>query len=561
MLSLALALAAITASPGVAAAQDQSEDNGQATQESTTSTTDAVQTTTSESVANTIEAVVTSTTNESTTTDTADQTTTVIDGGQGTTIPASNEPVDGTFDPLVHEAPTDEVLDPNITVPPPSGAGANVEFAPIPILWSSVREAEEKWANAVAEQVSTISQVRSLRLRFKELERQQQTLEEQTRLTINDLVRSTKRLQDRAVRGFVRSSIGNPTSVLLGNESSSDPKLTTEVFRSREILTHQRKTKLIAAVVDVDRVGLGELAELRETLGSTASEMVRRWVIVESSLRKAESAALTLNVDIDQAKIELEAFKAGSDIYVDGVVFPIAGPYSVPLINSFGFPRMPGTADAHSHQGIDIFAPRGTPLVAAERGVIGRKGNGRLGGLKFWLRGESGADWYYAHLDGFAPGLHDGQVVEAGELLGYIGNTGNAVGTPPHLHLEIHPGGGAAVNPYPLLKVVSDLDLKSFVEGTHPGFRYQAVTQENREEPVTETSVDETTTSAPARSTETTTTVGPEPSVQSTTSQTKPSTTAQESSTTSADDDQPTTTASQPTTGDGVTTETVQGDG
>ncbi|MDH3294603.1 MAG: peptidoglycan DD-metalloendopeptidase family protein, partial [Acidimicrobiia bacterium] len=204
-----------------------------------------------------------------------------------------------------------------------------------------------------------------------------------------------------------------------------------------------------------------------------------------------------------QAKIELEAFKAGSEIYIDGVIFPIAGPYSVPLINSFGFPRMPGTPDAHSHQGIDIFAPRGTPLVAAERGVIGRVGNGRLGGLKFWLRGESGADWYYAHLDGFAPGLHNGQVVEAGELLGYVGNTGNAVGTPPHLHLEIHPGGGAAVNPYPLLKVVSDLDLKTFEEGRHPGFRYQPVV---RNRPEATTSESSTTSQAP--STEATTNSG-----------------------------------------------------
>jgi murein DD-endopeptidase MepM/ murein hydrolase activator NlpD len=411
-------------------------------------------------------------------------------------------------DPLIGEAPADEALDPNITVPPPSGAGTNVEFAPVPILWSNVREAEEKWANAVADRVSAISEVRSLRLRSKELTREREALEEATQQTIVDLVAATERLQHRAVRGFVQTSSGNPSSALLSDGSAPAGELSTEMFRSRELLVHQRKTKLVQAVVDVDQAGLGQLAALRESLGAGAIELVQRWSIVESSLRRAETAARELSVDIDQAKIELEAFKAGSDIYVDGVVFPIAGDYSVPLINSFGFPRMPGTPDAHSHQGIDIFAPRGTPLVAAERGVIGRIGNGRLGGLKFWLRGESGADWYYAHLDGFAPGLHNGQVVEAGELLGYVGNTGNAIGTPPHLHLEIHPNGGGAVNPYPLLKVVSDLDRKAFVEGTHPGFRYQPVVQGR---PDDENPVAAATTVTTAGE-QTTTTAGPEPS-------------------------------------------------
>ncbi|MDH4278087.1 MAG: M23 family metallopeptidase [Acidimicrobiia bacterium] len=425
------------------------------------------------------------------------------ESGDETTTTAMTDPNStDTTDPLIDEAPADDPLDPNVTVPPPSGADVEVEFAPVPILWSSVREAETKWADALTAKVEAIAEVRTLRLRSKELRSRQQELEEETQLTIEELAEATERLQARAVRGFVHTSSGN----------AAGAGVSTAVFRGREVLIAQRKSRLIEAVVDVDQGSLTELAELRSTLGTSAMELLRRSGVVDTSIRRAESSAADLDVAVDQARVELEAFKAGSEIYVDGVVFPIGGQYSVPLINSFGYPRMPGTPDAHSHEGIDIFAPRGSPLVAAERGVVGRVGVGRLGGLKLWLRGESGADWYYAHLDGFAPGLHNGQVVEAGELLGYVGNTGNAVGTPPHLHLEIHPNGGAAVNPYPLLKVVSDLDRNALAEGTAPGFRYQPVVANRPEEAATPAS---TSTSAPSTTTQTKPTVPAEVSTAS----------------------------------------------
>jgi murein DD-endopeptidase MepM/ murein hydrolase activator NlpD len=150
------------------------------------------------------------------------------------------------------------------------------------------------------------------------------------------------------------------------------------------------------------------------------------------------------------ASQELAAYEAGAHAYVDGFVFPVAGP--VEFIDSWGYPRMMGSPSAHWHQGTDIFATAGTPLVASENGVLERVGNASLGGIKLWVVGESGNEYYYAHLSAFAEGVVEGKRVRAGEVIGYVGDTGNARGTSPHLHFEIHPDGLGPANPYPLLK-------------------------------------------------------------------------------------------------------------
>ena len=97
-----------------------------------------------------------------------------------------------------------------------------------------------------------------------------------------------------------------------------------------------------------------------------------------------------------------------------------------------------------------MFAPRGSNVVAVGDGVVTLKANS-LGGIVAYLRTNS-ASYYYAHLDGYAPGIGSGQRVSAGTVIGYVGNTGNALGTSPHLHFQVHPGFGAPVNPYPTLR-------------------------------------------------------------------------------------------------------------
>ncbi len=129
-----------------------------------------------------------------------------------------------------------------------------------------------------------------------------------------------------------------------------------------------------------------------------------------------------------------------------GLVCPIDG-FSA-FTDTWGAARSGG----RGHQGVDMLAARGTPTVAIESGTIRRMGNGGLGGITIWLTGQSGDEYYYAHLDDWAPGLSVGQSVSVGELVGYVGSTGNASYSVPHLHFEFHPGGGPAINPYPLAK-------------------------------------------------------------------------------------------------------------
>jgi murein DD-endopeptidase MepM/ murein hydrolase activator NlpD len=103
------------------------------------------------------------------------------------------------------------------------------------------------------------------------------------------------------------------------------------------------------------------------------------------------------------------------------------------------------------HQGQDIFAPRGTPILSATRGYVYRIGENNLGGQTVSVIGAGGRVYYYAHLDRYAPGLEVGDRVNTRTLLGFVGTTGNARGTPPHLHFGVYTLTGA-INPLPLLK-------------------------------------------------------------------------------------------------------------
>ena len=126
---------------------------------------------------------------------------------------------------------------------------------------------------------------------------------------------------------------------------------------------------------------------------------------------------------------------------------PVVGVSARDLEDSWGNPRDGGV---RKHKGIDIFAPKGTALVAVSDGIVSYIGDQPKGGHCLWLTTEDGTSFYYAHLDRWAPGLYEGMEVRSGDLLGYVGNTGNAISTPPHLHFQVSDN-DETVNPYPIL--------------------------------------------------------------------------------------------------------------
>lgn len=124
--------------------------------------------------------------------------------------------------------------------------------------------------------------------------------------------------------------------------------------------------------------------------------------------------------------------------------FPVAGMDMRTLRSRFGAPRDAGRRE---HHGVDLFAPRGRPVLAATAGWVSWVGTNRLGGNVVWLRdGRYGRRLYYAHLDRHA--VEEGTWVEAGDTLGFVGNTGNARTTPPHLHFGVYLRGEGPVDPY-----------------------------------------------------------------------------------------------------------------
>jgi murein DD-endopeptidase MepM/ murein hydrolase activator NlpD len=150
-----------------------------------------------------------------------------------------------------------------------------------------------------------------------------------------------------------------------------------------------------------------------------------------------------------------------------GFVFPVFGTAS--FGDSFGAPRpdVPGGW----HHGEDIFAAAGTPLLAVADGTLHTIGFNRIGGYRIWLRDTEGNEFYYAHLSAYSPLAVEGRSVKAGDVIGFVGDTGDADGGAPHLHFEIHPasmaglGYDGVVAPYSILLAWRRADDISFSAG------------------------------------------------------------------------------------------------
>lgn len=138
-----------------------------------------------------------------------------------------------------------------------------------------------------------------------------------------------------------------------------------------------------------------------------------------------------------------------------GLVVPVAGVRTEELKDSYGASRSGGRA----HKGVDIFAPRGTPVLAAAAGIIVGQDTSALGGISLYQRGMDGRTiYFYAHLNGYRAGLKEGDLVRPGDTVGFVGSTGNAPPGSPHLHFAVYTvtdpnrwWRGRDLNPYELL--------------------------------------------------------------------------------------------------------------
>ena len=130
-------------------------------------------------------------------------------------------------------------------------------------------------------------------------------------------------------------------------------------------------------------------------------------------------------------------------------VMPVRGIQPYELTPNFGAARDNG---ARKHEGLDIMAPMGREVLACVSGKILTKKWNDLGGNTIWLQGDDGKVYYFAHLSAYREGISDGERVRAADVIGFVGNTGDAQGKSPHLHFEVHDTrGGPAYDPFPIL--------------------------------------------------------------------------------------------------------------
>jgi len=268
----------------------------------------------------------------------------------------------------------------------------------------------------------------------------------QTRYRIRGLEQRVERIQARLTKRAVIAFTHGPASTIdlllssgsftefsdrlefLGSMAQDDVDLVLEQEVTQEELRREREDLLTleeAQSAEAERLGAAQAridAEF-DRLTARLNELLAKY-------REELAAAKELQI-IGQTPNPNGALQ----------VCPVAGPNS--FVDSFGWPRA-----GHSHQGIDLISPFGTPIVAAHPGSVSQSSSSS-GGLQAYVYG-SGGYTFYAHLSSYSSASGS---VGAGTVIGYVGSTGNA-GSTNHLHFEWHPGGGAAVNPYQALLAV-----------------------------------------------------------------------------------------------------------
>lgn len=231
-----------------------------------------------------------------------------------------------------------------------------------------------------------------------------------------------------------------PASTLLGTRSLRVGSHGADVRELQRIL-RKRGLKVNADGAFGHRTGeavktLQRRFKMRPT-GVANAAFLKRLGVTIRTVRSGPSPA----APVDPTSYPLAGPNASQAKYLQA--FPVAGKHT--YFNDFGAPRSQG-----AHQGNDVMAARGVPVRAVAPGAIKRmtRAETGLGGIWIWLKDTRGNEYYYAHLTTISDGLEADSPVTLGQVIGTVGNTGDARYGATHLHFEIHPGGGAAVSPY-----------------------------------------------------------------------------------------------------------------
>jgi murein DD-endopeptidase MepM/ murein hydrolase activator NlpD len=248
-----------------------------------------------------------------------------------------------------------------------------------------------------------------------------------------------------------------------------------DLVSGRDLLDSVRRTQFLDRVNAAGDEAIDQLGAMREELGVRQGHLSRQLdeqravtesrradeaklqgalaqaTAAESELRMriaAAKKAAANRASIARAQSVLTGRNGSATSGSSGVIIG-SGSWACPapgsaFVDTFGAPRSGG----RRHQGNDMMAPRGSPITAVVAGSVSYSVGG-LGGNQIWLHGNDGNTYFYAHLDSY---VGPPRSVSLGELIGRVGDTGNARGGPTHLHFEIHPGGGGAIDPYPTIR-------------------------------------------------------------------------------------------------------------
>jgi peptidoglycan LD-endopeptidase LytH len=270
---------------------------------------------------------------------------------------------------------------------------------------------------------------------------------------LHDRMRAIReRLQIRAWEAYEGSGT-NALELLLTSESFSQFSdrvefLGTVVQGDQDLMIQAQVTR------EELRRSQADLESLSARQSATVASLGQQKVDIASKMAEAQRAQADLERKLADeraaaaAAASVRTMAAGAPVHSGGALqsCPVGQPRT--FVDTFGAPRPGG----RTHQGIDLMAPYGTPVYAAQSGRFEHNYNS-LGGTSALLYAGNGDYTYYAHMSSYA-GVGNGATVPAGTMIGHVGNTGDAAGGPMHQHFEYHPGGGGAVDPYAMLRAV-----------------------------------------------------------------------------------------------------------